>query len=83
MRESRIVLWAGFGGLLLLLAFAGFGTVQELRQIQKRTEEVQGDFIRRDRLLHEIRSNLYLSGRTFAITCSIPTPTTRILTFKT
>lgn len=62
MRESRIVLWAGFGGLLLLLAFAGFGTVQELRQIQKRTEEVQGDFIRRDRLLHEIRANLYLSG---------------------
>lgn len=60
--QSRVILWAGFGGLLLLMLFAGISTLQELRVIQSRTEQVQGDFVSRDRLLHEIRSDLYLSG---------------------
>jgi signal transduction histidine kinase len=61
-RQTRLVLWTGFGGLLLLMAFAGIDAIHQLRAIQSRTEEVQRDFVDRDRLLHEIRSDLYVSG---------------------
>src|SRR5258708_34366834 len=60
--QSRLVLWAGFGGLLLLMAFGGIDSIRQLRQIQSRTEEVQREYADRDRLLHEIRSDLYVSG---------------------
>src|SRR6266851_112185 len=60
--QSRLVLWAGFGGLLLLMAFGGIDSIRQLRQIQSRTEEVQREYVDRDRLLHEIRSDLYVSG---------------------
>ncbi|HUS06638.1 MAG TPA: MCP four helix bundle domain-containing protein, partial [Bryobacteraceae bacterium] len=60
--QSRLILWAGFGGLLLLMAFAGVTAIRQLRTIQIRTEQVQRDFVDRDRLLHEIRSDLYSSG---------------------
>lgn len=34
MVNSRLILRAGFGGLLLLMAFAGFDGIQALQQIQ-------------------------------------------------
>jgi len=56
------VLAIGFGGLLLLLAFAGFDSVQKLHQIQHRNDAIRESFLARTRLLEQIRSNLYLSG---------------------
>ncbi len=60
--NSRLALAIGFGGLLLLLAFAGFDSVQKLRQIQRRNDNIRENFLARTRLLDQIRSGLYLSG---------------------
>ncbi|MGD0364022.1 MAG: MCP four helix bundle domain-containing protein, partial [Bryobacteraceae bacterium] len=59
---SRLVLIVGFGGLLMLLAFAGLDSVQKLRQIQHRNDTIRESFLARTRLLEQIRSDLYLSG---------------------
>lgn len=59
---SRFVLIAGFGGLLLLMAFAGFDSIQTLRQIQRSNDDIREDFLSRTRVLEQIRSDLYLSG---------------------
>src|SRR5579864_777166 len=59
---TRAALLAGFGGLLLLMAFAGFDAVSILRQIQTRNERIRNDFVHRNRTLEQIRSDLYLSG---------------------
>ena len=56
------MLAVGFGGLLLLLAFAGFDSVEKLRQIQHRNDAIRESFLARTRLLEQIRSDLYLSG---------------------
>jgi len=53
---------AGFGGLLLLMAFAEFDGIRALRQIQTANDEVSGDFLRRIQILERIRANVYLSG---------------------
>src|SRR5690242_21847782 len=60
--NSRVVLLAGFGGLLLLMAFAGFDGMQVLRDIQKSNDEMREDFLRRTRLLERIRGDVYISG---------------------
>ena len=52
----------GFGGLLLLLAFAGFDGVQKLWQIQRRNDAIRESFLARTRLLEQIRGDLYVSG---------------------
>lgn len=59
---SRLVLTIGFGGLLLLLAFAGFDNIRRLRQIQGSNDGIRENFLARTRLLEQIRSDLYLSG---------------------
>ena len=62
MRNTRLLLTIGFGGLLLLMAYAGLDAVRVLRSIQRRTDEIRGAFLARNRLLNQIRSDLYLSG---------------------
>jgi signal transduction histidine kinase len=59
---TRAALLAGFGGLLILMAFAGFDAVSILTQIQTRNERIRNDFVDRNRTLEQIRSDLYLSG---------------------
>ena len=59
---SRFVLMAGFGGLLLLMGFAGFDSIQTLRHIQSSNDDIREDFLSRTRVLEKIRSDLYLSG---------------------
>lgn len=59
---TRAVLLAGFGGLLILMASAGFGAVSVLRQIQSRNDGIRSVFLSRNRSLEQIRSDLYLSG---------------------
>jgi signal transduction histidine kinase len=60
--HGRFLLMAGFGGLLLLMAFAGIDSVLTLRQIQNSNDEVREEFLFRTRLLERIRSDVYLSG---------------------
>lgn len=53
---------AGFGGLLLLMAFAGLDGMQALRAIQTSNDDMREDFLRRTRLLERIRADVYVSG---------------------
>lgn len=60
--NTRLVLIAGFGGLLLLMAFGGFDGVQVLSRIQSVNDTIREDFLLRTRVLDRIRSDLYVSG---------------------
>ena len=62
---SRWALLCGFGGLLILMAFAGFDTIHALDKIQTGGDRIHADFLRRDRALEQIRGDLYLSGTYF------------------
>jgi signal transduction histidine kinase len=62
VRHSRGVLLIGFGGLLLLMAYAGFHTMRAFGQTRDRSARIQQEFLSRSRLLNQIRSDLYLSG---------------------
>src|SRR5579859_3095563 len=59
---TRLVLVAGFGGLLALMAVGGFDAIQVLRQIQARNVQIRQVFLSRNRALEQIRASLYLSG---------------------
>ncbi len=61
-RNTRTLLLAGFGGLLILMAFAGLDTIQVLRTIQDRNNAIRSEFLNRNRFLNQIRSDLYVSG---------------------
>ncbi len=60
--QSGWLLWLGFGGLLSLLAFAGVYGIATTRSIGDRNEQIRSDYLRRDRILQQLRSDLYLSG---------------------
>lgn len=60
--NSRLVLMAGFGGLLLLMAFAGVDAINTLEQIQTSNDTIRDDFLLRTRVLERIRADLYISG---------------------
>src|SRR5580658_6932058 len=60
--HSRLALTAGFGGLLLLMAFAEIDGVRALRDIQNSNDEIREDFLLRTRLLERIRGDVYVSG---------------------
>jgi signal transduction histidine kinase len=57
-----VVLLAGFGGLLLLMMFAGIDGLRVLRQMQQRSGAIQRDFLEHSRVLNQIRSDVYLTG---------------------
>jgi len=60
--NSRLVLMAGFGGLLVLMAFASVDGIQTLRQIEASNDAIREEFLLRTRVLERIRGDLYLSG---------------------
>ena len=60
--QTRRLLLIGFGGLLLLLAFTGFNALSVLSRIQRRNESIRQDYVNRDRILQQLRSDIYLSG---------------------
>ena len=59
---TRRLLLLGFGGLLLLLAFTGLNALSVLKRIQTRNESIRQDYVRRERILEQLRSDIYLSG---------------------
>lgn len=61
-RQTRRLLLLGFGGLLLLLAFSGLNALSILQKIQTENETIRDDYLHRDRILGELRSDIYLSG---------------------
>jgi signal transduction histidine kinase len=61
-RQTRIFLFAGFGGLLLLMAILGLSAISSLYQIELREEKIRQEYLVRDRGLEKLRSNAYLSG---------------------
>src|ERR1035441_460805 len=60
--NNRLVLVAGFGGLLLLMAFAEFDGIEGLWRIQQSNDEIREDFLLRTRVLDRIRDDVYVSG---------------------
>jgi signal transduction histidine kinase len=61
-RQTRRLLLLGFGGLLVLLAFTGLNALSVLNRIQTRNEKIRADYVRRERILEQLRADLYLSG---------------------
>jgi signal transduction histidine kinase len=60
--NSRLVLAAGFGGLLVLMGFAELDGVRALAEIQANNDHIRDEFLLRMRVLERIRSDLYVSG---------------------
>src|SRR5450631_2615843 len=60
--DSRLVLIAGFGGLLILMAFAGVDGIHALQQIQTSNDRIRDEFLLRTQVLERIRGDVYLSG---------------------
>jgi signal transduction histidine kinase len=60
--SSRLTLAAGFGGLLLIMALAGVDAMRVLQQIRREDDQIRRQFLFRNHVLNDIRSQLYLSG---------------------
>jgi len=60
--QTRMFLWCGFGGLLLLMAVLGVSALSFMNQIQIRQEKIRQDYVERDQTLEKIRSDIYISG---------------------
>ncbi len=58
----RSILYAGFGGLILLLCVLGLSAISFLSQIRNREESIRQDYVSRDRVLQRLRSDIYDSG---------------------
>lgn len=61
-QRPGVVLVAGFGGLLLLMAAAEAGALLFLNSLRHNDTTLQARFLARNRTLERIRSNIYLSG---------------------
>jgi signal transduction histidine kinase len=61
-RQTRILLWGGFGGLLILMAGLGLRALSFTSQIEVRQEQIRQDYVERDRTLEKLRSDIYISG---------------------
>src|SRR5690348_10933308 len=61
-RQTRFLLWIGFGGLLILMAALGVSAVSILYQIELRQERIRTEYVERDRTIEKLRSSIYLSG---------------------
>lgn len=62
MLNARNLLLAGFGGILALMLFAGVDAARMVGAVHSRDQLIRRDYQARNRLLNQIRSDLYLSG---------------------
>ena len=60
--QTQRLLLIGFGGLLLLLAVSGLNALSVLGRIQTQNERIRRDYFHQDRILEQLRSDIYLSG---------------------
>lgn len=61
-RQTRIVFFLGFGGLLFLMGFLGISAISALSDIRVREDGIRADYLARERVLQELRANIYTSG---------------------
>lgn len=62
MPRTKTALLVGFGGLLILILVLGIGALSVFRRIQVKSEEIRQDYVLRNRLLEQVRSDVFLSG---------------------
>ncbi len=60
--STRLALLMGFGGLLAIVALAGIQSLIVVRQIRRDDDTLRRQFLFRNHVLNDIRSDLYLSG---------------------
>lgn len=61
-KGRRLVLWLGFGGLLICIVAAATGTLLSLDRVRKDETATRRAFLGRFSALDQIRSQMYLSG---------------------
>jgi signal transduction histidine kinase len=62
LSSSRLALLAGFGSLLAIMALSGIDALRVLRQFQQQGDQIRRQYLSRNRVLNNIRSEVYLSG---------------------
>src|SRR5512135_3490042 len=62
LSKSRLALLIGFGGLLAIIALSGFDALRVLNQFRKDDDQIRRQFLFRNRVLNNIRAEVYLSG---------------------
>src|SRR5579883_3640559 len=64
MREnsSRVALAFGFGSLIGIIAIAGIDSLRVLRNFRTNDDRIRQQFLFQNRVLNEIRSDVYVSG---------------------
>jgi signal transduction histidine kinase len=60
--DSRLALAVGFGSLLLIMALAGVDALRVLRDFRTSDDLIRRQFLSQNRVLNEIKSEVYLSG---------------------
>lgn len=60
--QSRMILAAGFGGLLCIMALAGLDTLRGLHQFRRSDQEIRNQYLSQNHVLNDIRSQVYVSG---------------------
>ncbi len=60
--SRRLVLWGGFGALLVLMVVIAFRADRALKDIERRNAGIRQQYLKRGELLDRLRSNLYTSG---------------------
>lgn len=60
--QTRTLLLVGFGGLLVLLAFTGLNALSVVHKIEVRNDQIRRDYFNRDRILEQLKSDIYQSG---------------------
>jgi signal transduction histidine kinase len=60
--SARFALILGFGGLLAIMTLAGADGIRVARRIRREDDQIRRQFLFRNHVLNDIRSELYLSG---------------------
>src|SRR5436305_11389230 len=61
-KAPRLVLWLGFGGLLVCIAAGAAGTILSLDRVHQDEKRIRKEFLGRMGALDQIRSQIFLSG---------------------
>src|SRR5579862_5439661 len=59
---SRAALTIGFGSLIVIIALAGIDSLRVLQNFRSNDERIRRRFLFQNRVLNEVRSDVYVSG---------------------
>jgi signal transduction histidine kinase len=62
LRHSRLALALGFGGVLVIMLLAGADALRVLANFRRNDDRIRRQFLFRDHVLSDIRSDVYVSG---------------------